>query len=219
MKNEVRKQCLEAILNSDRDLANEIIDKWIEGNGYDNILSEILDPVLEELGNLWKVQLDVSFAQVYVSAKIAEDIIVKVLDNTSQEACSKYKIVIGNIEDDFHSLGRRLVATFLTSSNWDVVDLGNDVTPEEFVDTALAHHAKIIMVSAMMYTTAQNIKLLRDEIDRRGLKDKIMLAVGGAVFNLRKELWQEVGADGTSRNAIEANILAKELLERVGYDE
>lgn len=214
--NEIKNACLQAILNSDRDLANQLIDDWVIDHGYDTVLPDILDPILEELGNLWTVQSDITFAQVYVSAKIAEDIIVKVLEHTNIEKASKYKIVIGNIEDDFHSLGRRLVSTFLASSDWDVIDLGNDVTPKEFVDKALEEDAKIIMVSAMMYTTAQNIKLLRQEIDNRGLKNKILLAVGGAVFNLRQDLWQEVGADGSSRNAIEANILAKELLERVG---
>lgn len=210
---EIRERCLKAILDSDRELANSIIDEWAQIIGYDNVLLQVLEPVLEELGNMWTVQKDISFAQVYVSAIIAEDIIMKVLNNSDLNVVPVYKgtLVLGNIEDDFHSLGRKLVGIFLMSAGWHVIDLGNDITPKEFVDTAVAHNAKIIIVSAMMYTTAQNIKKLRSEIDNRGYKNSIKLAVGGAVFNLRKELWVEVGADGTSRNAIDVGELIEKL--------
>lgn len=213
MYEEIRGRCLAAILDSDREFANSIIDEWAQINGYENVLIHVLEPVLEELGNMWTVQKGVSFAQVYVSATIAEDIIMKVLHNRSVNVSPSYKgtLVLGNIEDDFHSLGRKLVGIFLMSAGWQVIDLGNDVTPKEFVDTAVAHNAKIIIASAMMYTTAQNIKKLRSEIDTRGYKDDIKLAVGGAVFNLRKELWLEVGADGTSRNAIDVGELIEKL--------
>jgi len=66
-----------------------------------------------------------------------------------------------------------------------------------------------------MYTTAINIKKLRDELDQRGLTGKIMLAAGGAVFNIRPELSAEVGADGFARNAIEAPELMNHLLQKI----
>lgn len=217
MLENVKEACLQAILDSDREGANAIVDQWVETQGYADVLKEILDPILTELGNLWTVQKDITFAQVYVSATIAEDIILKVLANTRFESKDQgvYKIIIGNIEDDFHSLGRRLVATFLTSSNFQVIDLGNDVTAEAFVDCAVKEDANLIMVSAMMYTTAKNIYKVRQEINGRGYEGKILLAVGGAIFNLRAGLWQEVGADGSSRNAVEASILARKLLNQL----
>lgn len=217
MYKEVQAQFLQAILDSDRDEANEIIDGWAKRTGYGDTLIHILEPVLEELGNMWTVQKDVSFAQVYVSATIAEDIILKVFNNReiTEVPQSKGTIILGNIEDDFHALGRRLVGIFLTSSGWRVIDLGVDVTAEDFVDRAILEGAHIIGASAMMYTTAMNIKKIRKEIDRRGLTGQLMLAVGGAVFNLRPDLWQVVGADGTSRNAIDVGSLMETLLERV----
>jgi len=150
-----------------------------------------------------------------VSATIAEDIILKVLrEQPVTEAVKNTHIVIlGNIEDDFHSLGRRLISIFLSSSGWKVVDLGNDITAEEFVDAAVKENAKIIMVSAMMYTTAKKIITVREEINRRGLQGKIALAIGGAIFNLREGLWKKVGADGTAKNVIEARALATKLYD------
>lgn len=216
MYEQVKADFLQAILDTDRDEANAIIDSWAQQAGYEDTLVQILEPVLEELGDMWMVQKDVSFAQVYVSATIAEDIILKVFNNRSNTDVIETKgtIILGNIEDDFHALGRRLVGIFLTASGWHVIDLGVDVTAEEFVDRALLEGAHIIGASAMMYTTAINILKIRQEIDKRGLRGKLMLAVGGAVFNLRPDLWQVVGADGTSRNAIDVGDLMASLQRR-----
>ena len=217
MYSDVRKNCLDAILNVDRNRVNEIIEVWIIKNGHEQVIEFILDPVLEELGRLWKTQTDVSYAQVYVSATIAEDIILKVLTeySTPEKFENNHIAVIGNIEDDYHSLGRRLISTFLLSSGWKVIDLGNDITPKEFVDCAVKEQSKIIMVSAMMFSTAKKIIEVREEINARGLEGKIALIVGGAVFNLRKDLWEMVGADGTASNVIEAKALASRLFDAI----
>ena len=92
------------------------------------------------------------------------------------------------------------------------MDLGNDVTAEQFVDCAIENDADIIAVSAMMFTTAKNILKVRDEINLRDNNRKIKLAVGGAVFKLRPELVAEVGGDGTAGNAIEAPALFESLV-------
>jgi len=124
----------------------------------------------------------------------------------------KGAVIIGNIEDDFHSLGRKMVSIFLKSAGWEIIDLGNDVPAKDFVDKAEKTGALFIAVSAMMYSTAMNIKKVREEIDRRGLNGKIKLAAGGAVFRLRPELLEEVGGDGTAGNAINVPALFDRLL-------
>ena len=63
----------------------------------------------------------------------------------------------------------------------------------------------------MMFTTAENIRKVRREIDMRKLTGKIKLAVGGAVFRIRPELISEVGGDGTASNAPEAPKKFEEL--------
>jgi methylmalonyl-CoA mutase cobalamin-binding domain/chain len=118
---------------------------------------------------------------------------------------------MGNIEDDYHSLGRKLVTIFLRTAGWRVIDLGNDVRAEEFVDAAVANEAKIIGVSAMMLTTAKNIRNVRHEIDSRGFSGSIKLAVGGAIFKMRPELVVEVGGDGTVASAVDAPRLMAQL--------
>lgn len=214
---DIQQEFLDDILNSDREKANLLIDQWAKDNSYHEAIIGIVEPALKAMGELWVNSDNVSYAQAFVSAKIAEDIFLKSLNEVynTENATIKGRIIIGNIEDDCHSIGRNLVSIFLKASDWEVIDLGNDVLASEFVDKAIEMDANIIAVSAMMYTTALNIKKLRDEINNRGYKDKIMLAAGGAVFNIRPELYLEVGADGYARNAIEAPVLMDELRQKL----
>lgn len=211
---QAREKLLEAIGNSDRVQANAVLDAWAEDAGYERTIREVLEPVMERVGDMWVGEGQVTFAQVYVSAKITEDLLLKAAQGRQEQPRkSGARIVIGNIEDDYHSLGRKLLGIFLEASGWEVYDLGNDVPASRFVDEAMAHDAPIIGVSAMMYNTALNIRKVREEIDRRGLSGKLRLAAGGAVFNIRPELVEIVGADGTARNALQACELMQQFLD------
>jgi methanogenic corrinoid protein MtbC1 len=149
-----------------------------------------------------------------VASKIAEDVLSRLLQearDSGQVRPMKGPVVLGNVEDDFHPLGRKMVVAFLRSDGWEVHDLGVDVGASQFVDTAEETGAKVIGASAMMYTTAKNMAKIRNEIDRRGLTGVLKLAVGGAVFKLRPELVAGFGGDGTAASAVEASALFEKL--------
>ncbi|MCM0083807.1 cobalamin-dependent protein [Geomonas sp. Red32] len=205
------KRLFAAMVGADRLGATDIIDQVLaEGMDPHTVISEVLDPAIVELGRLWEGQ-EMSLSQNFVASKIAEDTLLKCIPAGSQSQGTKGPVVIGNIEDDFHSLGRHTVGLFLNAAGWTVHDLGNDVPPELFLETALKVGASVIGVSAMMQTTAHNILRLRHLIDDQGLAGKLKLAVGGAVFNWRPDLVAEVGGDGSARNAISADGLFTRL--------
>jgi len=165
-------------------------------------------------GDEWQRDGSYSLAQLYVAAKAAEDALDTIAElrraHVEPPAVERH-IVLGNIEEDYHTLGRRMVATFLRVDGWTVHDLGNDVPAADFVDTAEAQHARVIGVSAMMESTALNIRRLRAEIDRRELRDRVKLAVGGAVFTVVPSLVDGVGGDGSATNALGAAALCENL--------
>ena len=205
------------MLAADRSGAQTVIDRAFEANRTkQEILVDILDKAMHQMGEGW-LREEYSLAQTFVAAKIAEDTLMRCMPEKSagNSGVSKGKIVIGNIEDDFHSLGRKILASFLRATDWEVIDLGNDVLAQDFVDEALKHEACLIGVSAMMRSTALNIRKLREEIDRRGLQNKVRLAVGGAVFNWQPELLKEVGGDGTAQSAFNADELFSRLKKEV----
>ena len=171
---------LKAMIQSDRVGAGAIIDDFIGMHGTpDEAIHNVLDPALIKLGVMWDTST-VSLAQTFVAAKIAEDVLLRCLPK-EKSSHTHGIVVIGNIEDDYHSLGRRIVSSFLLAMGWEVRDLGNDVPAEKFIDEAEKSDAHIVAASAMMQTTAMNIKKIRVLIDQRKLHKTIKLAVGGAV--------------------------------------
>ena len=216
---DIHTALLAMITHADRKGAERLIEEWGAGHGFDNLLVDVIGPVLREVGEMWQSE-DFSLAHSYVASKIAEDAVNKFVRTTGgAEFGTKGPAVLGNIEDDCHPLGRRLVAAFLKADGWKISDLGIDVEAKAFVDEAVKVGAKVIGVSAMIYTTAENIRAIRAEIDERGLNGRIQLAVGGAVFRLRPELVELVGGDGTAADALEAPALFTRLWSRAEHEE
>jgi len=205
------KHLVELILLGNRKEAMGLLDASAAKVRWRKTIAGVLEPALDEIGRRWAAE-NISLAAGYLAGKIAEDALLKAFEAEEAVPQTKGPIVIGNVEDDYHSLGRRLVGIFLKTAGWKVIDLGNDVPAEDFVNAAIAGDAKIIGVSAMMLTTAENIRKIRIELDQRGLTGRILLAVGGAVFKIRPELVAEVGGDGTVSSAIDAPRLMAELL-------
>ncbi|PKN12221.1 MAG: corrinoid-binding protein [Deltaproteobacteria bacterium HGW-Deltaproteobacteria-4] len=212
---DLSNQLLTTMINADRSAAAALVEQALsDGIEPRQVIADILDPAIVRLGRLWEDET-MSLAQNFVASKIAEDTLLRCIPNKADNSHSKGAVVIGNIEDDFHSLGRKTVGLFLAAAGWEVHDLGNDVTAEELLAKALEVNACVIGASAMMQTTALNIRKLRQLIDERGLANRIKLAVGGAVFNWRPELVEEIGGDGTANNAIEADELFMRLQAEV----
>lgn len=204
------------LLSANREKASSLIDDWVTQHGIGNVLVEILTPALRMMGDLWEKE-DVSIAQAYVASKITDEVLANLsesLEGRVAGLATKGPVVLGNAEDDCHPLGRKIVAAFLRADGWLVHDLGYDVEPKKFVDRAITVGAKVIGVSAMMYTTAENVRAVRAEINGRGLQGRIQLALGGAVFRLRPELVEQFGGDGTAADASGASELFGKLWNR-----
>ncbi|HRY73661.1 MAG TPA: cobalamin-dependent protein [Spirochaetia bacterium] len=236
----LRARLYELALSAKRAEADEILFAVLEEEGSEAAMRELLEPVLRMIGERWSSD-SISLAVAYVAGKIAEDLIDRVIAEAEAGGAAVPArggagsapgggagagrgaawgrpgtgfpriAVLGNAEDDYHGLGRRLVSAFLRVGGWKVVDLGYDVLPEAFVDAALREGARVVGVSAMMLTNAKNILRVRKEIDRRGLSSSLKLAVGGAVFVMRPELVAEVGGDGSADTAMEAPALFGQL--------
>lgn len=205
------------ILLARRDEAGVILSKAVADHGYSAALRDLLEPALFMIGDRWAAD-GLSLAQGFVAGKIAEDFFdlgkdFRQWDDSAGvlDSCVPRIAVMGNVEDDYHVLGRSMVVSFLRIKGWKVIDLGCDVNASRFIDQAVETGACVIGASAMMLTTARNVLGIREELDRRGLANSIRLAVGGAVFRMRPELVVEVGGEGTAANALDAPPLFEHL--------
>ena len=120
------------------------------------------------------------------------------------------KVVIGTVEGDLHDIGKDLVAMMLEGAGFEVINLGVEVTAEEFLKAAKEHEADIIGMSALLTTTMIHMPEVIDGLQQAGLRDRIKVMIGGAPVT--QGYADKIGADGYAPDAASATKLAKSLL-------
>jgi 5-methyltetrahydrofolate--homocysteine methyltransferase len=166
------------------------------------ILDEGLIAGMEVVGERYKKH-EIFLPEVLMAAKAMHagmDVLEPLLANTG--APRRGRVVIGTVQGDLHDIGKNLVGIILSGAGFDVIDLGNDVAPEQFVDTAVSEDASVIGMSALLTTTMPVMKRVVDCVAERGLRDKIKVIVGGAPVS--EAFAREIGADAYGFDASNA---------------
>ncbi len=211
----------EAVEDADLRTGRMLLGSIAATYGYDALVLDVFEPLLTTIGERMR-RNEIPLAQSYMFSALAEEM----MDTygavsggaTPEGAPLKGPVVMANIEDDCHPLGRKIVSSLLRIHGWQVYDLGIDVEAETIVDEAIKTGASAIGVSAMIFSTAENIIRVRRAIDASGYNNRIRLVVGGAVFRLRPELVEEVGADATAPNAFSALAIFDALEKQRGKE-
>ena len=120
------------------------------------------------------------------------------------------KIIIGTVKGDLHDIGKNLVASMLEGCGFEVINIGIDVTSEQFVEAIKEHNADILCMSALLTTTMTYMPEVLDALKAAGIRDKVKVMIGGAPIT--QAFADEIGADGYSDNANSAVALAKRLM-------
>lgn len=123
---------------------------------------------------------------------------------------SRGTIVIGTVKGDLHDLGKNLVGIMLKGVGFEVIDLGKDVAPETFVETAVREDAKIIGMSALLTTTMPAMKTVIDLLHQDNLQGKIKTIIGGAPIT--KAYADQIRADAYAFDAAKSVERANALL-------
>ena len=125
--------------------------------------------------------------------------------------------VLGTVLGDMHDIGQSIVTIMLENAGFDVINLGTDVHPDKFIETAVEKKADLVGFSALLSTTVYYQKVTIDEFEKAGHRDKVHILIGGAPTS--QEWADECGADGWGKDAVDAVRLAKKLVaeERVAW--
>ena len=124
---------------------------------------------------------------------------------------SRGKIVIGTVQGDLHDIGKNLVGIMLKGAGFEVIDLGKDVSADNFVDTAEKENANVIGMSALLTTTQPVMKKVVEKLKDKGLDKDIKTIVGGAP--LSSEYADLIGADAYSNDAANAVVSVSDLVK------
>jgi corrinoid protein of di/trimethylamine methyltransferase len=119
-------------------------------------------------------------------------------------------IVIGTVFGDIHSIGKTLVATLSTAAGFEVVDLGINVTAEEFMAAIREHNPNILAMSALLTTTAPEQEKVIKQLKEEGLREKVKVVVGGG--GITRDFAEKIGADGYEPTAPMAVELFKKIV-------
>ena len=121
------------------------------------------------------------------------------------------KVIIGTAKGDLHDIGKNLVAMMLRGGEFEVIDLGIDVTPEKFLKASQEHQPDIVGISALLTTTMIGMMDVITIFKKASLRNKIKAMVGGAPVT--QEFANEIGADVYAPDAASAVDKARELLK------
>ena len=182
-----------------------------EGLDPQVILTEGLVRGMNELGE------DFSAGEVFVPEMLraancmsAATEILKPLLASSSEGRIAGKVCLGTVRGDLHDIGKNLVRIMMEGSGLDVIDLGCDISAEEFVQGAIDNDCDIIACSTLLTTSMNEIVRVVDVARERGIRDKVKILIGGAPVT--QEFCDQAGADMYTPDAAAAARAAVRML-------
>jgi 5-methyltetrahydrofolate--homocysteine methyltransferase len=201
----------EAILNGDAKKTSAEVQAALDENlKPESILYEACIPAMGEVGRLFE-QGEKFVPEMLISARAMQTAVNLLKPHLSQESVRKVgKVVIGTVSGDLHDVGKNLVAMMLEGAGFEVIDLGTDVSPQQFVAAVQTNEPELIGMSALLTTTMTSIGATIEALQEAGLRERVKVLIGGAPVT--QDFATKVGADGFAPDAGSATRIAKSLL-------
>jgi 5-methyltetrahydrofolate--homocysteine methyltransferase len=209
----------EIITNLKEDLYNGKVDEVAaatqkaldEGISAGEILNQGLIAGMDVVGRDFKSG-ELFIPEVILCARAMHaglDVLRPLLIETGNDSMGK--VVIGTVAGDLHDIGKNLVSMMLEGAGFEIIDLGTDVQPEQFVEIVRAEGADLVGMSALLTTTMQSMKSTIDALSEAGLRDRVRVLVGGAPVTAN--FAEQIGADAYAADAAAAVDTARSLIE------
>ncbi len=203
----VLEELKEAIISGKRDAAKELTQKALDGGMKPReIVVDGIAAAMEVVGEKFRAN------EFYVpELLIAQRAMKQALSLMSEEDVDHIGTeAIGTVKGDLHDIGKNLVAAMLEGAGFKVVDLGVDVSPDQFVKAVQENSVNVIAMSALLTTTMGSMRDTVAALETAGLRDKTRVLIGGAPVT--QSYADEIKADGYAPDAATAVEKAKALL-------
>ncbi len=191
-------------------VVKELVAKAIEdGLPAGQILNEGLVSGMNILGEKFKNN-EIYVPEVLVAARAMNagmQLLKPILIEDGVQASGR--VCIGTVQGDLHDIGKNLVKMMMEGKGLEVIDLGTDVSPEKFVETAINENCQVICCSALLTTTMDVMADVVKAAENAGIRDKVKIMVGGAPVT--EEFCAKIGADRYTSDAASAADAAVEL--------
>lgn len=179
----------------------ELVQKALnDGLSWDVILNRGLFAGMTVVGGLFREE-EIYIPEVIMAAKAMEagQKVLEPLMVGANGGKKIGKIVLGTVKGDIHNLGKNLVGIMLKGAGFEVIDLGEDVSAQKFVDVAISGKVQLVGMSALLTTTMPYMRTTIEALQEAGLEGQVKTIIGGACVT--QQYADEIGADGYGENA------------------
>lgn len=201
----------DAVIKGNLDLVVKSTEEAVEeGIKPNEIIENGLISGMNVVGERFKAG-DMFVPEVLMAAKAMKagmDIVKPLL--LDGEMPSKGKILLGTVSGDLHDIGKNLVGMMIESSGMEIINLGTDVSPDEFVKKVKEHNPDVLAMSALLTTTMLSMQDTIEVLKEEGLRESVKIVVGGAPVT--QEFADKIGADGWAPDAASAKDLVYGLI-------
>jgi methylmalonyl-CoA mutase cobalamin-binding domain/chain len=111
------------------------------------------------------------------------------------------KCIIGTVKGDLHDIGKNVFVSLLRAENYEVIDLGVNITPQMFLEAYQEHKPDIIAMSALLTTTMEVMENVIAELRNAAVRDEVKVIIGGAPIT--EEYAEKIGADAAAKDAVD----------------
>ncbi len=206
----------EAILEGDESravaLGHEVADAVEDAIPAVNAASDVIREVGDRFGTG-----EIFLPEMVLAAEAMQAFMDVVTPRLETEAArggasvsGRSKAVMGTVKGDIHSIGKNIVATMLSASGYDVIDLGVNVGPMDAINEAGRAGASIIGLSALMTTSMPYQKEVIALLRELGQGDDFWVIVGGGPVT--REYAADIGSNGWAPDAASAVRLCDEMI-------
>ena len=181
-----------------------------EGIPAQEILQDGLLAGMDVVGRKFKAN-EIFVPEVLVAARamnVGAELLKPYLSEAGVEP--KGKVILGTVKGDLHDIGKNLVRMMLEGKGLTVIDLGVDVPPEKFIESAIENDCKIICCSALLTTTMPVMGEVVEKAVEAGVRDKVKIMIGGAPVT--EAFGQSINADAYTPDATTCAEVAMHLL-------
>lgn len=209
--NENLEHIKSAVIGGKHNEIEGLVEKAIQnGADLDQIVNDTFASAMEIVGKKF-TDGEVFVPEMLVAAvtmKKGLEIIKPLLNVAELE--SKGTVLMGTVKGDLHDVGKNLVIMMLEAAGFHVIDLGVDVSRENFVQQVQEVTPDILGLSALLTTTMPEMKNVIEALEEKRLRNTVKVMVGGAPIDAR--FAEKIGADGYGKDAAEAVQLSKTLI-------
>jgi 5-methyltetrahydrofolate--homocysteine methyltransferase len=197
-----------AVQAGDEERVNTLVTEALgDGIPVRRILDEAMMPAMEEIGARF-ARGEAFIPELVVAAYAMEAGMATLKAKLGGEVRDRGKVVLGTVEGDIHSIGKNLVRMCLEGAGYEVVDLGEGIKTERFVEAYRAMQPQIIGLSALLSSTMLTMPQTIAAV--RAVDPGARIIVGGAPVT--QEFADRIGASGYAANAFAAVQCVNDLL-------